>query len=104
MCFVRYLLSGVINQIVFLDYLWPLWDPKRQMLTDKILGNVVVTDGQQLSRASRSTLGTSTQLNRATCERRRRAALSAGRLELGEGFAIASQAVCSATVTESTSG
>lgn len=41
-CFVRYLLGGVINNVVYLDALWTLWDPKRQRLSDKILGLIVV--------------------------------------------------------------
>lgn len=43
-CFVRYLLGGLINQIVLLDVLWPLWDPKRQTLSDKLLGLIVVVE------------------------------------------------------------
>jgi uncharacterized RDD family membrane protein YckC len=35
-CFVISLL------IVFLNYLWPLWDPKRQTVVDKIVKAVVV--------------------------------------------------------------
>lgn len=42
MALVRYLLHGVINQVCYIDYLWPLWDQKRQTLTDKILTTVVV--------------------------------------------------------------
>lgn len=42
MAFVRYLLRGVICYAFYLDYLWPLWDPKRQALSDKVLGFVVV--------------------------------------------------------------
>lgn len=42
-CLGRWLLHSIINQAVYLDYLWPLWDkPKVQTLTDKILGTVVV--------------------------------------------------------------
>lgn len=42
-CLGRWLLHGLINQAFYLDYLWPLWDaPKRQTLTDKILGTVVI--------------------------------------------------------------
>jgi uncharacterized RDD family membrane protein YckC len=41
-CVVRYLLHGIINNACYLDYLWPLWDPRRQTLTDKILSTVVV--------------------------------------------------------------
>jgi len=42
MALVRYLLHGVINQVCYIDFLWPLWDQKRQTLTDKILTTVVV--------------------------------------------------------------
>ena len=42
MAFVRYLLHGLINQACYIDYLWPLWDDKKQTLTDKVLKSVVV--------------------------------------------------------------
>ncbi len=42
MCVARYFLHSLINQACYLDYLWPLWDPMRQTLTDKILSTVVV--------------------------------------------------------------
>jgi uncharacterized RDD family membrane protein YckC len=38
----RWLLHGILNSCLFLDYLWPLWDSKNQTLTDKVLGTVVV--------------------------------------------------------------
>jgi uncharacterized RDD family membrane protein YckC len=41
-CVARYFLNGLINQACYIDYLWPLWDPKRQTLTDKILTTIVV--------------------------------------------------------------
>jgi uncharacterized RDD family membrane protein YckC len=41
-CVLRWLLHGVINQVLYIDYLWPLWDDKNQTLTDKILGTVVI--------------------------------------------------------------
>lgn len=41
-CVGRYFLHGLINQACYLDYLWPLWDPMRQTLTDKILSTYVV--------------------------------------------------------------
>ncbi len=45
-CLGRMFLHGLINQAVYLDYLWPLWDkPKTQTLTDKILTTVVVKRG-----------------------------------------------------------
>lgn len=42
MAFVRYLLHSVINQACYIDYLWPLWDAKKQTLTDKVLTTVVI--------------------------------------------------------------
>lgn len=39
---VRWLLHGAINQALYIDYLWPLWDDRNQTLTDKILDTVVV--------------------------------------------------------------
>lgn len=45
-CLGRWLLHALINQAFYLDYLWPLWDaPKKQTLTDKILGTVVIRRG-----------------------------------------------------------
>lgn len=41
-CVGRYFLHALINQACYLDYLWPLWDPMRQTLTDKILSTYVV--------------------------------------------------------------
>ena len=38
----RWLLHSLLNSCLLLDYLWPLWDPKSQTLTDKILGTVVI--------------------------------------------------------------
>jgi uncharacterized RDD family membrane protein YckC len=43
---VRYLIYLVIGSICFiasiLNYLWPLWDPKRQTWPDKLLGQLVI--------------------------------------------------------------
>lgn len=41
-CVGRYFLHWLINQAFYLDYLWPLWDPQKQTLTDKILTTVVI--------------------------------------------------------------
>jgi uncharacterized RDD family membrane protein YckC len=41
-CVGRYFLHALINQAFYLDYLWPLWDPQKQTLTDKILDTVVI--------------------------------------------------------------
>ncbi len=38
----RYFLHQLINQVCMIDYLWPLWDPKVQTLTDKVLSTVVI--------------------------------------------------------------
>lgn len=38
----RYFLHALINQACYLDYLWALWDPRRQTITDKLLNTVVV--------------------------------------------------------------
>lgn len=38
----RWFLHSAINQACYIDYLWPLWDEKKQTLTDKILSTVVV--------------------------------------------------------------
>ena len=47
MAFVRYLVAGVISSVTcgiygLLDYLWPLWDPEKKRLTDKIVKMSVV--------------------------------------------------------------
>jgi uncharacterized RDD family membrane protein YckC len=41
-CVGRYFLHSIINQLCMIDFLWPLWDPQKQTLTDKILNTVVV--------------------------------------------------------------
>jgi uncharacterized RDD family membrane protein YckC len=33
---------GIFFVPIFLDYLWPLWDPKNQALHDKVVGSLVV--------------------------------------------------------------
>lgn len=40
---VRQLVHFVDSIICYIGYLFPLWDPKRQTLADKILGTVVLT-------------------------------------------------------------
>jgi hypothetical protein len=47
MALVRYLVAGAISGVTcgiygLLDLLWPLWDVRRQRLTDKILKNAVI--------------------------------------------------------------
>lgn len=41
-CVARYFLHRIINQAVYIDYLWPLWDDRKQTLTDKVLDTVVI--------------------------------------------------------------
>lgn len=48
MAFVRWLVAGLIALFTcgiggILDYLWPLWDPEKKRITDKILKFSVVT-------------------------------------------------------------
>ncbi len=38
----RYFLHAVINEACYLDYLWAIWDPRHQTLTDKVLSTVVI--------------------------------------------------------------
>lgn len=40
--FGRYLLGGIINYACYIDYLWPLWDKKKQRLVDKALNTIAV--------------------------------------------------------------
>ncbi len=42
MCFLRELVSGAVNQVVYLSYLWMLWDEDRQTLADKVVHSAVV--------------------------------------------------------------
>ncbi len=47
MAFVRYLVAGLLSGVTcgiygLLDYLWPLWDPEKKRLTDKIVKMSVV--------------------------------------------------------------
>jgi uncharacterized RDD family membrane protein YckC len=39
-------LSAVVSMLSLLDYLWPLWDSKRQALHDKIADTQVVMGKQ----------------------------------------------------------
>jgi uncharacterized RDD family membrane protein YckC len=41
--FLRWLMAGILGGLCFLDYLWPLWDSKKQTWHDMIAGSVVVT-------------------------------------------------------------
>jgi uncharacterized RDD family membrane protein YckC len=42
MCFLRELVSGIVNQVFYLSYLWMLWDPDKQTLGDKAVHSTVV--------------------------------------------------------------
>ena len=42
MCFLRDLVSGIVNQVFYLAYLWMLWDPDKQTLGDKAVHSTVV--------------------------------------------------------------
>lgn len=41
-CFLRELLSGLINQVFYLSYLWMLWDDNKQTLHDKVVNSNVI--------------------------------------------------------------
>jgi uncharacterized RDD family membrane protein YckC len=41
-CFLRELVSGIVNQVVYLSYLWMLWDADKQTLADKAVHSTVV--------------------------------------------------------------
>ena len=40
--FLRELVGGLINQVVYLSYLWMLWDDNKQTLADKIVHSTVI--------------------------------------------------------------
>ncbi len=42
MCFVREFVSGLVNSVVYLSYLWMLWDENRQTVADKAAHSTVV--------------------------------------------------------------
>jgi uncharacterized RDD family membrane protein YckC len=42
MCFLRELVSGLVNQVVYLSYLWMLWDEDKQTVADKAVHSSVV--------------------------------------------------------------
>lgn len=45
MSFLRQLVH-VVDQICYIGYLWPLWDPKRQTFADKIFSSIVINQPQ----------------------------------------------------------
>jgi len=47
MAFWRYVCHVVDALPLYLGYLWPLWDPKRQTFSDKIVHTVVLRPGTQ---------------------------------------------------------
>ena len=67
MSFVRWLLH-IIDHAVYIGYLWPLWDDKRQTFTDKILETVVIKQ----PRADRRARGRTRLRPRRPCRSRRR--------------------------------
>ncbi|MBM6401486.1 RDD family protein [Phycicoccus sonneratiae] len=42
MCFLRELVSGLVNQVIYLSYLWMLWDDDKQTIADKAVHSTVV--------------------------------------------------------------
>jgi uncharacterized RDD family membrane protein YckC len=40
--FGRYLLSGIVDGLCYLGYLWPLWDARKQKFSDKILNTIAI--------------------------------------------------------------
>jgi len=47
MSFLRQLAHYIDSLACYLGWLWPLWDPKKQTLADKIVGSVVVVQRQE---------------------------------------------------------
>ena len=41
-CFLRELVSNIVNQLIYLSYLWMLWDDNKQTLADKAVHSTVV--------------------------------------------------------------
>ena len=41
-CFLRELVSGLVNSVIYLSYLWMLWDDNRQTLADKVVHSTVI--------------------------------------------------------------
>ena len=42
MCFLREVVSNVVNQVIYLSYLWMLWDDNKQTIADKAVHSTVV--------------------------------------------------------------
>ena len=42
MCFLREIVSSIVNQVIYLSYLWMLWDADKQTLADKAVHSTVV--------------------------------------------------------------
>jgi uncharacterized RDD family membrane protein YckC len=40
--FLREIVAGLVNQVVYLSYLWMLWDPDRQTVADKAVHSTVI--------------------------------------------------------------
>ena len=41
-CFLRELVSNIVNQLIYLSYLWMLWDDNKQTIADKAVHSTVV--------------------------------------------------------------
>lgn len=41
-CFLRELIHGIANQVIYLSYLWMLWDDQKQTLGDKVAHSTVI--------------------------------------------------------------
>ena len=42
MCCLRELVSSIVNQVIYLSYLWMLWDDNKQTIADKAVHSTVV--------------------------------------------------------------
>lgn len=42
-CFLRDMVNGLANSVIYLGWLWMLWDPNRQTLGDKVMNSTVIT-------------------------------------------------------------
>lgn len=40
--FLRWIMAYLLGNLCFLDYLWPLWDDRKQTWHDKVVGTVVI--------------------------------------------------------------
>ncbi len=42
MCFLREVVAGIVNQVIYLSYLWMLWDTDKQTVADKAVHSTVI--------------------------------------------------------------